>query len=638
MEDQNLMTRKRIVFTRIVLFALPVCLALAMVAGLLRGPLSHSKAAAQATGTINQAFDQASQEFGVPVALLKSICQLEGRLSNHAGAASIDGGYTCMHLVKNNSQASTVRGAGRDRGIGIDLVKNHQVDTLDSAAKDLGVTVNQLKTDIPASIRGGAAVLRDYALQLSASHTLPTSLADWYGAVAAYSNATTQSMAHLYADSVYKLINAGFSGTTETGEVVTLAPQQVQPNVATAANVKAASSLPQGCANDGKTEFPGAIDCIVDPATFDCNVVSDTAPCTYLSANRPNDLPINFVAIHDIEGSALDAINAFEDPNTGVSIHYIVDTDGTIYQLLHEKDIGFHIGNFWYNQRSIGIEHTGFDATGFLWYNATMYLSSAKLVAYLTNKYHIPKDHDHIVSHGTVPSPTLASSPNHVDPGPYWLWDYYLKLISQQDPVAASSQRNDHIISLHPSTGKQPLGRNGTETAANFNFFYLYNGPSTQSGLIAPQTAATDITDETIDVETDISYYALTKVKDPAGTGNTMYEIWYGQQAHSRDATPDFTAHGKLVWLAVPASAVKTGSSGTAIQLHASGSAVANVYGRPTTSDANVIGDAPNNAVFVSLFTAIEDGTNNLWYEINYNHRQAWVPATEITVLPAQNA
>ncbi len=71
-------------------------------------------------------------------------------------------------------------------------------------------------------------------------------------------------------------------------------------------------------------------------------------------------------------------------------MHYVVDTDGTVYQCLREKDIAFQNGNFWYNQRTIGIEHVGVDATGYQWYNATEYLGSAQLTAYLLTKYNIP--------------------------------------------------------------------------------------------------------------------------------------------------------------------------------------------------------------------------------------------------------
>ena len=619
---------------RTAFFVLPACLVLTIIVW----PILHSMQAAHAESNINQAFDQASQESGVPVALLKALCYMEGHLSNHGGSPSIDDGYGCMHLVKNNSQSSGLGGAGRDLSIGTDMIKDGQTDDLDMAAKDLGVATDQLKRDMATNVRGGAAVLRDYALQLSGNHTLPSSLADWYGTVAAYSHATTQSTAHMYADAVYKLINNGFSGTTDTGEVVTLAPQPVQPDVVTAARVQTTSSLPKGCVDDGETEFPGAIDCIIDPAVFDCTPLPDGVPCTYVSANRPQDLAINFIGIHDTEGSLQDTLNAFQNVQSGVSIHYIVDTDGTVYQILHEKDVAFHLGNRWYNNHAIGIEHSGFDATGFLWYNAAQYLGSAKLVAYLTAKFHIPVDHDHIVSHGTVPSTTVATSPNHVDPGPYWLWDFYLKLIKEEGPETTNNKSNAHIVSIHPSTGKKPLGPNGTETAANFNFFYLYNGPSTKSGLILPSAAATDVTDETTNVETDISYYALAQEKDQAGTGDTMYEIWYGAEPSLGNSPPDKSSHGILAWLAVPPGASRTGSSGTAISLVTSGSTVSKVYGKPTSAatNDNVIGDAPNNSIFVSMFTVVEDGTNNLWYEINYNHRQAWVPAEEVTQAPSQ--
>ncbi len=587
-----------------------------LITTLLRG-FTITQTQAHATGltgatSANQAFNQASQETGVPASLLKALCYMEGRLSNHNGSPSIDQGYGCMHLVQNS-----------------------RVHTLDSAAKDLGVSTNLLKTDLATNIRGGAAVLRDYALQLSSTHSLPATLADWYGAIAAYSNASTLSVAHMYADGVYKLLNSGFSVSTDTGEVVTLVPQIVKANIATAAHIRTATTLPTGCVNDGKTDYPGAIDCILDPNVYDCNIVSpgnSPNPCSYESANRPTDYPVQFIAIHDIEGTVQDALDVFQNINNGVSIHYIVDTDGTVYQLVHDQDITYHVGNYWYNQRAIGIEHAGFDATGFQWYNAAEYLASAKLVSYLLKKYNIPLDHDHVVSHGTVPSPTPQTAPNHVDPGPYWLWDYYFKLIHQQGvPYGKNTAKNasdQHIISLHPKTDQRPYLANGTETPANFNFFYLYKGPSTRSGLVASASPG-DITDETNNVEPGVSYYYLAKVKDPAGTKDTLYEIWYGEDDHLNDPTPSHFENAKLVWLAVPYGTNVSGKA-TRVKLKFSGGSVAKIYGRPVTNDLYEIGAAPNNAIFASAFTVTEYKTTNLWYEINYNHRQAWVPATEV--------
>ncbi|MBO0779287.1 MAG: N-acetylmuramoyl-L-alanine amidase [Ktedonobacteraceae bacterium] len=603
-------------------FIFPSILVIAL---LIVGAIGDAAVARAQTQSISAVFDQAASASGVPASLLKALCYMEGRLSNHGGSPSVDGGYGCMHLVTNDPNASALKG-GKDGGIGTNMTQSGRADTLDSAAKDLGVTTDQLKTDLATNIRGGAAVLRDSALQLSPNHTLPTALADWYGAVAAYSNATTQSTARLYADSVYSLLNKGFSAPAENGEVITLAPQAVKPNVTLANAVKATTTLPSGCVDDGKTDYPGAINCILDPASYDCLRSPDEIPCNYETSDRPNVLPLNYVVIHDIEGTAQDAINVFQNVNNGVSIHYIVDSDGTVYQIVHEKDIAYQAGNFWYNQRSIGIEHAGFDATGFLWYNATEYLASAKLTAYLLKKYNIPLDHDHIVSHGIIPSPTLATSPNHVDPGPYWLWDYYFAQIHKQG-VAYPQQQGDnsHIITLRPSTDQKPFGKGGTETAANFNFFYLYNGPGTRTGLIPGN--GMDITIEDNNVEPTLSYYYLAKVKDPDGSGKMLYQIWYGESDHLSDSPSSFFANGKLAWLAVPPGAVVEGT-GTPVKINLS---TAKIYGRPVSSDSFVIGDAPSGAIFVSPLTVVESGTNTTWYSINYNHRQAWVQAGEVT-------
>jgi hypothetical protein len=564
-----------------------------------------------AAGSIGPAFDQASQEFGVPSSLLKVLCYMEGRLSNHGGSPSIDGGYGCTHLVKNQA-----------------------TDTLDRAALDLGVSTQQLKLDMKTTIRGTAAVLRDYAVHLSRTHRMPTKLADWYGALAAYSAATTRSTALLYADSVYKLLNSGFSAQTQSGETITLAQEAVKPNTATASTVHFATGVPAGCTNDGNVDYPGALDCILDPKSYDCNLLPPTAPCNYQDANRPHDFTISQVVIHDIEGTAQNALNAFQNPKGGVSVQYIVDSDGTVYQVVHEKDIAYHAGNLWYNEHAVGIEHAGFAATGFLWYNATEYLASAQLTAYLLKKYSLPLDHAHVLAHGTIPSPLLATTPNHVDPGPYWLWDYYLKLIHQQGVPFPANENQSHIITLHPRTDRRPFGGNGTETAANFNFFYLYTGPSSASGLIPQEGNGSDVTDETDNVEPAMSYYYLAKVEDPAGTGETMYEIWYGEEDHAHDPQPSLFAHGQLAWLAVLSGAAVEGQ-GTIVALSETQGQLPQISGSPTTGSQYYIGDAPNGALFVSTDTVIEDGTTNLWYEINYNHRQAWIPASEVTMVHA---
>ncbi len=588
---------------------------------------------ANAASSTEQAFQQAAHDFGVPTNLLKALCYMEGRFSMHGGTPSINGGYGC------------------------NLTKNRRIDTLDQAAQKLGVKPAVLQNDLNTNIRGTAYILSEDARGLSSSHTLPTNLVGWQGALELYSNARSRATAHLYENEVYTLLKQGFSAATDKGEVITVAPQSssVQTNlprasVATAnattvSDPAAVKALPAGCSNDGKTDYPGAIDCILNPAQHDCDLVPGTnAPCNYFSSShygptyRQNDGTITHVVIHDIEGTAVAAINTFEDPTSNDSAHYIVDSDGTVYQMVREKDVAFQAGNLWFNQHSIGIEHAGFAATGYQWYNATEYLASANLTAYLLNKYHIPLEHNHIVGHGTVPSPNLANTPNHVDPGPYWLWDYYLRLVGAQlRQPAFVLPPTPHVITLHPLTDQNPLGGNGAETANNFNFFYLYNGPSTKSGLIPQEGSTSDITDETSNVEPAISYYYVNQVTDPAGTGDTMYEIWYGEadQAHANPAS--FFTNAKLAWLAVP-PATASPARATVVMLKSANGSPLQISGKPAANTSTVdyhIGDAPSGSLFVSGYTVHEDGTNNVWYSINYNHRQAWVPASSVVVQTA---
>lgn len=596
-------------FSRLTLLAIFTLVVLLM--SFIRGAPTVNAQAASNT-PIEAAFEQAAREFGVPASLLKAFCYMEGRLSNHSGSPSVDHGFGCMHLIQNQ------------RG-----------DTLGQAASILGVSTDQLKTDIATNIRGGAAVLRAEAEQLSGTHTLPASLAEWYGAVAEYSHAEVRSTALMYADALYKILNTGFSAQSDTGETVKLASQAVQPDIATAAGVKGTSSLSTMCSNTPTGDYPLAVNCIPDSNIFDCTLTTTVyPPCNYEErTDVPYPLPVDFVVIHDTDGSLQDTISAFQntDPHTslGSSTNYVVDTDGTVYQVVHDANFAYNCGNYWYNQHSVSIEHVGFDATGFLWYNAAEYLGSAKLVAYLLNKYHLPLSRDDIVAHGTVPSSTYTSRTNHVDPGPYWMWDYYFSLIHQQGIPYPQETPTQGTIELHTA---MHLGQDSTESPGDFNFYYLYNGPSTASGLIPQINNPNDITDETNNVEADISYPYLAKVQDPAGTGDTMYEIWYGESDQAHNSPSSLQQDGKLAWLAVPPGANVTVGTGTLVSINESGASQVSIYGDPDPS--HVIGSVANGAIFDSGYTLVQDGTTTLWYEINFNHRQAWIPASEVTAVP----
>ena len=374
-------------------------------------------------------------------------------------------------------------------------------------------------------------------------------------------------------------------------------------------------ALPRSCVNDHKTDYPDAIDCIVNPKLFDCNITPSDDPCTYNGAQRPADYSIKFVVIHDIEGTASAGINTFHNPKSQSSIHYIVDTDGTVYQLLREKDIALHAGNLWYNQHAIGIEHAGYSATGYRWYSTAEYQASARLTAYLLKKYHIPLEHAHVTGHGIIPASTLATAPNHTDPGPYWLWDYYLDLIHKQG-VPYVPAANDSAIFMINFPGDHSL--EGRDAADYYSFASLYNGPSTSSSLIPH---ARSLLDELSNIEPAMSYVATAQVRDPAGSGKMMYRIWYGVETHIRDRHRSNYASARQVWLAVDDDLVSRGY-GTVIRLITA----ARIYSCPNDLAKYQIGDAPAGALFVSPGEELVSH-GKLWYMMNYNHRQAWIAA-----------
>jgi N-acetyl-anhydromuramyl-L-alanine amidase AmpD len=547
-------------------------------------------ARAAAEGTIAGAAQAAQQRFGVPASLLEAICYFEGHLSDHGGAPSSDGGYGCM-----------------------DLASNGHKDTLGQAAKLLGAPASRVRGSQSQDIAGAAAVLRADAISLSATHQVPATLGGWYGAVAEYSGAR-HDIAVMYANEVYRILRTGLTATAPTGEVVRIAPTAVTPDVAAARNVTTAPALPANCTSNPGTDYSPAVNCIV-PTSY--------AGVTYNTASRPADLPMLAITIHDTEETLADTIATFWNESNGVSIHYVVDTDGTVYQCLNEKNVGFQNGNFWYNQRTIGIEHVGVDATGYQWYNATEYLGSAQLVAYLLTKYNIPLDHEHVMSHGTTPAPTLGTSPNHVDPGPYWLWDYYLGLINQQGVPFATGNTPSGVIRFNPASGQQPGGTGGTETTSNFNFFTLYTQPSTASAAL-PSENPGDITDESNNIETMISYDVLAQQPDQAGTGDTMYEIWYGATL----SPPSWSATGTEAWIAVPPGSAEQGY-GTVVTLSVKGGRNASIYGQPGGTSGNVIGSTPSGSAYLSPWSVTVSGKT--WYAINYNHRQAWAPSSEVS-------
>jgi N-acetyl-anhydromuramyl-L-alanine amidase AmpD len=67
---------------------------------------------------------------------------------------------------------------------------------------------------------------------------------------------------------------------------------------------------------------------------------------------------IQYLILHNTDGPGEGSLATLRDPNNGNprSAHYMVDRDGTIYQLVDDSLTAWHAGNKPINQESIGVE------------------------------------------------------------------------------------------------------------------------------------------------------------------------------------------------------------------------------------------------------------------------------------------
>lgn len=246
-----------------------------------------------------------------------------------------------------------------------------------------------------------------------------------------------------------------------------------------------------------EAECPPTITCIVVPAAYQMNGNDPGNFGNYSKANRPHDMKIDSIVTHDTEGDLESVLELFQNPLAYVSSHYVIDTDGTVYQMVPTKDVAWHAGNWRYNSHSIGIEHVGF-ASQSGGYTDAMYKSSAELVKWLSNKFDIPKDRQHaLLAHDNVPAPSTGRIGNmHVDPGPYWNWQQHATYAGL--PMYSNIGLSDKFVTVAPLWSKNKQEVTGcwpTEelcvpaTRESTNFAYLRTNPDKNAALISDPVA-----------------------------------------------------------------------------------------------------------------------------------------------------
>lgn len=201
--------------------------------------------------------------------------------------------------------------------------------------------------------------------------------------------------------------------------------------------------------NPADAECPPTIKCVVVPAAYSPNNGNVEDYGNYDKANRPTDMKIDSVVVHDTEGDLESVLAAFQDPKFYASSHYVVAPDGTVYQMVKTKDVAWHAGNWSTNMHSIGIEHVGFSADSTS-YTPEMYKATQRLTKYLVEKFDIPRDRGHIIGHDNVSATTperLAGM--HFDPGPFWNWQNYSA--GSGAPVFPSLNRSKKVVTVAPT-------------------------------------------------------------------------------------------------------------------------------------------------------------------------------------------
>jgi hypothetical protein len=476
-------------------------------------------------------FAAAAHEFRVPEQVLLAYSYALTSWENHGGAPSAGGGYGPLHLTAADAVEPSGRGAAgpeTDRAARLRADPAH--NTLDRAATLLHQPPGRLKTDIRQNIRGGAALLADEARR----DGTPTGLAGWRPVISRLSGSAT------LADDVFAYLRTGVAHRTADGRQLRLAAEPTAPAPLAAESTGA-----------GPAECPAVLDCRFVPAAYAWNDRSDpNAYGNYDPADRSRDgHRIRYIVIHDTEGSYDSAITTFQNSNTYTSAHYVIrSNDGAVTQMVHTKDIAWHAGGWNLNTESIGIEHEAFAVDGATWYTDQMYRSSARLVSYLAARYDIPLDRQHILGHDDVANDTGYAN-SHWDPGPFWDWDRYLKMVREGTYPQGGGGR---LVTIAPKFATNTFP-NLTYCAANAPCRTLAPQPTNFAFLrTQPRADAPLITDPVIGGgSTQISDWS-----DKAATGRTYavadrsgewLAIWYGGRKAWLKAADTRPATGTVV-------------------------------------------------------------------------------------------
>jgi hypothetical protein len=500
----------------------------------------QSTASTSTNVSFSGAMQQASQTRQVPLPLIEATTYVNTRWE-WIGTPSIGGGEGPMNVLP---------------------------DQMALAASLSGYTQAQISGDLASNLDAGAALLAH-------AHTSGTDLASWL-------NATSAVQGPRVTSEIYDVLRSGATRMTSTGETITLAPQALPgpsptPSKQAPAAPNGGSSAAPSTSTTTTTDYPGATWVPADPSN-------------YTVANRPHDYPVNMIVIHDIEGSDADAIQLFQTPGFAASAHYVVGYGGNITQMVREKDIAWHAGNWDYNTRAIGIEHAGFAGQNL--YTTAEYDASAHLAAWICEQWGVPMDRNHVIGHYQVPDPNnpglYGGSDHHTDPGPYWDWTYYMAQ-AQADANALPSPPHMMVtptvithdggatVSWQAQTCHLPIADFKVTvqpgnividagTATSTNITGLTNGTSYTVTVTATNADGTDSNSAPLIPSPPCTSPTLTAVPASGATGTTVnftgtasactnpnYQFWIQPPGGAWSVAQDYSTSNTFAWSGSPA-------------------------------------------------------------------------------------
>lgn len=306
---------------------------------------------------------------------------------------------------------------------GVLELRHGRYNSLARGAELMAMSEVELSVDLRAGTEAGARVLDDLARELAVADR--GDLAAWAPVVEMLSGHLFERDQADYRARVFALLRHGRTLDARAGERITLPGRDDVPLGLTLA--------PPPAEPLGDPEYPGAL-------------WFETSCNNKCGTSRTGE--ISMIAIHDTEGG-WDASVATLQNDPGKSVHYIIDRDGSrVGQFIPESYNGWHVGNSYYNNRMVGIEHVGY--AGQDDYETALYQTSADLVKTIAARYGLPLTRDTLIAHGEVPngnqipesSAPCTDSPgdcvsnlsyggasHHTDPGVYWEWCQYTDIL-----------------------------------------------------------------------------------------------------------------------------------------------------------------------------------------------------------------